>query len=117
VHIDRHPLALGEQVGNADWRDGDFLFHGSYFTKCPIESAAQRLHAVPAGVPDCEASPSVASGRVFACPGQRGPEWGCVGLHVLQQGFPTAHKKFVLRRECQNRCWELYSFAVRLLRL
>jgi hypothetical protein len=22
VHVDRHPLALGEQVGNADWRDG-----------------------------------------------------------------------------------------------
>ena len=21
--LDRHPLALGEQVGNADWRDGD----------------------------------------------------------------------------------------------
>jgi hypothetical protein len=30
VHVDRHPLALGEQVGNEDWRDGDFLFHGSY---------------------------------------------------------------------------------------
>lgn len=36
VHIDRHPLALGEQVGNLDWRDGDFLFHGSYFPKCSI---------------------------------------------------------------------------------
>jgi hypothetical protein len=23
VHVDRHPLALGEQVGNEDWRDGD----------------------------------------------------------------------------------------------
>src|SRR5262249_31509570 len=23
VNVDRHPLALGEQVGNADWRDGD----------------------------------------------------------------------------------------------
>ena len=23
VHVDRHPLALGEQVGNVDWRDGD----------------------------------------------------------------------------------------------
>jgi len=23
MHVDRHPLALGEQVGNADWRDGD----------------------------------------------------------------------------------------------
>ena len=23
VHVDRHPLALGEQVGNPDWRDGD----------------------------------------------------------------------------------------------
>ena len=23
VHVDRHPLALVEQVGNADWRDGD----------------------------------------------------------------------------------------------
>jgi hypothetical protein len=43
VHIDRHPLALGEQVGNANWRDGDFLFHGSYFTNCSTESAAQRL--------------------------------------------------------------------------
>jgi hypothetical protein len=24
VHVDRHPLALGEQVGNADWRDHFF---------------------------------------------------------------------------------------------
>ena len=23
VDVDRHPLALGEQVGNADWCDGD----------------------------------------------------------------------------------------------
>jgi hypothetical protein len=23
VHVDRHPLALGEQVGNEDWRGGD----------------------------------------------------------------------------------------------
>jgi hypothetical protein len=23
VHVDRHPLALGEQVRNADRRDGD----------------------------------------------------------------------------------------------
>jgi hypothetical protein len=23
VHVDRHPLTLGEQVGNEDWRDGD----------------------------------------------------------------------------------------------
>jgi hypothetical protein len=23
VHVDRHPVALGEQVGNVDWRDGD----------------------------------------------------------------------------------------------
>ena len=23
VHVDRHPLAFREQVGNADWRDGD----------------------------------------------------------------------------------------------
>jgi len=23
VHVDCHPLALGEQVGNPDWRDGD----------------------------------------------------------------------------------------------
>src|SRR3954469_17299964 len=22
VHVDRHPLVLGEQVGHADWRDG-----------------------------------------------------------------------------------------------
>jgi hypothetical protein len=36
MHIDRHPLALGEQVGNADWRDGDFLFHGYCFSKCSI---------------------------------------------------------------------------------
>jgi len=27
VHVDRHPLTLGEQVGNVDWRDGDFLFY------------------------------------------------------------------------------------------
>lgn len=31
VHVDRHPLAVGEQVGNPDGRDGDFLFHGSWF--------------------------------------------------------------------------------------
>jgi hypothetical protein len=45
VHVDRHPLALGEQVGNADWRDGDFLFHGNspvldnrtYFLFCQDE--------------------------------------------------------------------------------
>jgi hypothetical protein len=49
VHIDRHPLALGEQVGNADWRDGDFLFHGSYSTKCSIESAAQRCALAAVG--------------------------------------------------------------------
>jgi hypothetical protein len=36
VHVDRHPLALGEQVGNKDWRDGNFLFHGSCFTKCSV---------------------------------------------------------------------------------
>jgi hypothetical protein len=30
VHIDRHPLAFGEQVGNPDRRDGDFLFHGKF---------------------------------------------------------------------------------------
>ena len=24
VHVDRHPLALDVQVGNPDWRDGDF---------------------------------------------------------------------------------------------
>jgi hypothetical protein len=23
VHVERHRLALGEQVGNEDWRDGD----------------------------------------------------------------------------------------------
>ena len=23
MHVDRHPLALGEQVGNEDWRDGN----------------------------------------------------------------------------------------------
>ena len=28
VHIDRHPLVLGEQVGNEDWRDGNLLLHG-----------------------------------------------------------------------------------------
>jgi len=36
VHVDRHPLTLGEQVGNADWCDGDFLFHGSYFVNRSI---------------------------------------------------------------------------------
>jgi hypothetical protein len=49
VHVDRHPLALGEQVGNADWRDGDFLFHGSYFIKCSIGAAAQRLALLTLG--------------------------------------------------------------------
>jgi hypothetical protein len=49
VHVDRHPLALREQVGNADWCDGDFLFHGSYFTKCSIESAAQRFALLALG--------------------------------------------------------------------
>jgi hypothetical protein len=34
MHIDRHPLALGEQVGHADGRDGDVLFHGSYYNEC-----------------------------------------------------------------------------------
>src|SRR5512132_2455079 len=52
VHVDRHPLALGEQVGNADWSDGDFLFHGSYFTKCSIEAASQRLALPVAEHPD-----------------------------------------------------------------
>src|SRR6185436_19659682 len=45
VHIDRHPLALSEQVGNVDWRDGDFLFHSNspllenrtYFLFCQDE--------------------------------------------------------------------------------
>jgi uncharacterized membrane protein YeiH len=23
VYVDRHPLGLGEQVGNSEWRDGD----------------------------------------------------------------------------------------------
>ena len=23
VHVDRHPLTLSEEVGDADWRDGD----------------------------------------------------------------------------------------------
>jgi hypothetical protein len=23
VHVDRHPLAFGEEVGNEDWRDGE----------------------------------------------------------------------------------------------
>jgi hypothetical protein len=36
VHVDRHPLAFGEQVGNLDWHDGDFLFHGTYYNKCSI---------------------------------------------------------------------------------
>jgi hypothetical protein len=36
MHIDRHPLALGEQVGDEDWRDGDFLFHDSHYNKCSI---------------------------------------------------------------------------------
>ncbi len=52
VYIDRHPLAFGEKVGNADWRDGDFLFHGCYFIKCSIGSAAQR---------DCRKTPRLES--------------------------------------------------------
>jgi hypothetical protein len=42
VHIDRHPLALGEQVGNADWRDSDFLFHG----KSPSRDFRRAFHFV-----------------------------------------------------------------------
>jgi hypothetical protein len=34
VHVDWHSLALGEQVGNENWRDRDFLSHGSYYNKC-----------------------------------------------------------------------------------
>jgi hypothetical protein len=30
MYVDRHPLALGEQVGNLDGPDGDFLFHGNF---------------------------------------------------------------------------------------
>jgi hypothetical protein len=36
VHVNRHPLALGEQVGNENWRDRDFLFHDYYYNKCSI---------------------------------------------------------------------------------
>jgi hypothetical protein len=28
VYVDRHPLVLGEQVGNENWRDGNFHLHG-----------------------------------------------------------------------------------------
>jgi hypothetical protein len=31
VHVDRHPLALGEQIGNADWRDGGRRRHPKIF--------------------------------------------------------------------------------------
>jgi len=34
VHVDRHQLALGEQVGNLDWRDRD---------------GSGRFHRVPTG--------------------------------------------------------------------
>src|SRR5918996_1251033 len=34
VHVDRHPLPLGEQVGNEDWRDGD-RGGGGYFVPTP----------------------------------------------------------------------------------
>jgi hypothetical protein len=34
VHVDRHQLALGEQVGNVDWRDRD---------------GSGRVHRVPTG--------------------------------------------------------------------
>src|SRR5262249_31270631 len=30
VHGDRHSLALGEQVGNAEWRDGDWSGGGHF---------------------------------------------------------------------------------------
>jgi hypothetical protein len=35
VHVDRHPLALGEQVGNADWRDGDHA--GAFIVQGPLQ--------------------------------------------------------------------------------
>jgi hypothetical protein len=36
VYVNWHPLVLGEQVGNAEGRDGDLLFHGPYYNKCSI---------------------------------------------------------------------------------
>src|SRR3954463_6943460 len=43
VHVDRHPLALGEQVGNADWRDGDWGggVHGGFAGVNPRYSSEQ----------------------------------------------------------------------------
>ena len=36
VHVDRHPLALGEQVGNADRRNGDRGGHVHWDIVCQI---------------------------------------------------------------------------------
>src|SRR4029078_11781832 len=44
VHVDRHPLALGEQVGNADWRDGD-RGEGVHVYPPPTYTAHTALHA------------------------------------------------------------------------
>jgi hypothetical protein len=43
VHVDGHPLALGEKVCNADRCNGDFLFHDIYFIKYSNESILNDL--------------------------------------------------------------------------
>ena len=61
VHVDRHPLALGEQVGNADWRDGDRGggVHRSAILFATTRSTASRYP----GIPPMKASRSFSSSR------------------------------------------------------
>src|SRR5262249_50500927 len=63
VHVDRHPLALGEQVGNADWRDGDrgggahlyssvsIPFPVNYFIDCTCATSWSSAISVPSSHP------------------------------------------------------------------
>jgi hypothetical protein len=46
MYVDRHPLALGEQVGNLDGPDDDFLFHGNF----PLQVSGPMLYFVKTGI-------------------------------------------------------------------
>jgi hypothetical protein len=46
VHVDRHPLTLGEQVGNPDRRDGD-RGGGTHRGTAPLSSSASPMRRPP----------------------------------------------------------------------
>src|SRR4029453_18253816 len=79
VPVDRHPLALGEQVGNEDWRDGD-RGEGVHLgptaalslagrSKCP--NTAPSKVTISVTPPSCTRRTSIASGSYAASPGLR----------------------------------------------